>query len=220
MNDEHDIHLGVEAYVLGALDPDEREEFEKHLPACFECRAQIRAYDGVMQTLRSMPVATPPPVPRVLGRRRAFTRYEALAAAFALLAVTAAFGVPKIAQYEHSERAYAAIASMLATDPQEVALTGSTGATGRAIVGDGHRRTGFVATGLPAPRPGMVYRVWVRGRGERFSPGTLEATPEGLQVLVTTGDALRGVRAIRITLEPAGGASPRQRRIMLQGTVG
>src|SRR6266567_8035716 len=39
------------AFVLGALDPADREQFEVHLTGCLECRADIRSLDRVTEAL-------------------------------------------------------------------------------------------------------------------------------------------------------------------------
>lgn len=217
MTSHDDFRDDVEAYALGALDAEERVRFEAHLTACGACHEAVTSYGDVLESLRRVPVPLVPPAPKVGRKPLAVGRYAAIAAG--LVGLT--FGVsqvPKFVQYQRSEREYAAIAQMLATDPQEIALVGKSGASGRAIVGDRKRHTGFIASGLPAANGGMVYRVWVSGAHTRFSPGTLERTPEGLMVLVVDGDTLRGGQNVRITFE-RDGASTEGASAVLQGAV-
>ena len=208
----------VEAFVLDALEPAERAAFAAHLPSCAECRASVESYAPVLARLKQMPIPLLPAPPQVKPKHTMAWRYAAIAAGFAGV-VFLGSQVQTTIRYQHSERQYAAIAQMLATDPHEVALTGEGGVTGRAIVGDGKRRTGFIASGLPEAGAGMVYRVWVRGPQGRFTPGTLERTPEGLMVLVIHGDALQSGSAVRITREPQGTLEKGAPVMLQSGTV-
>ncbi|GAC1568517.1 MAG: hypothetical protein NVS2B3_12570 [Vulcanimicrobiaceae bacterium] len=221
MNDDRDPHHGCEAYVLGALESSEHERFERHLDSCASCRREIEAYATVRAELASIAIPPPPAapqVPRAMRRTNRFATYAAVAAA--MVAIVGGIAVPR---YEHdraSERAYADIARMLATDPIEVALVGASGVSGRAIVGEAHRRSGFVVRGLPAAAPGFVYRVWVRGVSLRRSPGVLEITPDGLHVLVTPGDVLDRASSIRVMLEATSATDTTPRRTLLEGRIG
>jgi hypothetical protein len=60
------------AYVLGALSPEERVAFERHLPGCPECAQSVRELAGLPGLLARVPVEVvdpqeqPPPVPETL----------------------------------------------------------------------------------------------------------------------------------------------------------
>lgn len=93
------------AYVLGALSPDERSEFEAHLAGCLRCRSAVSEIAGLPGLLSQVgpedaarltdprPTAEPPPeslLPTVLararrGQRQLHTRLLAVAAGLALL---------------------------------------------------------------------------------------------------------------------------------------
>lgn len=89
-----------------------------------------------------------------------------------------------------------------ANQPHQIALIGHVpGVSGRAIVGDGRRRSGFLASGLPMPQAGMVNRVYTRDAAGRHVLGALEPTSDGLLVLVTPGDALAAAASVRVMLE-------------------
>jgi anti-sigma-K factor RskA len=94
-------------YVLGALDPDDRREFEEHLVGCADCRAQVQGFAGLPGLLSRIPAAEvaramaddlePPPqlVPELLEqvrRERRSRRWRAVTvgAVAACLAATAA----------------------------------------------------------------------------------------------------------------------------------
>jgi hypothetical protein len=207
MNPGHSLHADAPAYAIGALDADERLRFEYHLADCVSCRAELESFDPIRRELESIPIPPPPSPPRppyrpTLRRPEAWLAPIRVAAFAAAAAVGAAFvATPSFERFVADERAYVEIARMLASDPIEVALSGPNGASGRAIVGDGRALSGFIVRGLPKPRPGFVYRVWVRGNSMRRSPGVLERTREGLDVLIVSGDALARANVVRVMLE-------------------
>ena len=210
------MHEHVEAYLLGALESEERARFEVHLRGCQLCTDESASYAAVLRALRSTPVAAPPPPPRVHVLRMRPVAYAAAAAA--LLVALSSVTIPPALHYARTIAEYEAIMAMLASNPREVALYGQA-ATGRALVGGGNRRTGFLAHGLPPAAAGMVYRVWILAHGTRLSPGTLESAPGDLHVLVVDGNALRDARLVRIMLEPAQSRTGAERTLMLQGRV-
>ena len=59
---EHDrLHESAGLYVLGALEPGERLEFERHLQSCDECTAEVRSLAGVTAALPyGVPLVDPP----------------------------------------------------------------------------------------------------------------------------------------------------------------
>ena len=203
-------HDDLEAYVLGALEPSEAAAFEAHLGSCSACRDGMASYGAVLRALRALPVAAPPPPPRVARPPIGWIAAVAAAAIFGIL----------VGQRTVPTRADAdvvAIAEMIAAQPREVALAG-TSAHGTAIVGSGGARTAFVISGLPAPAAGRGYQVWVRGATVR-SPGMLHRTSDGLEVLVVSGDVLNGAEHIGITVEPAGGSPKRTGPAKVTGDV-
>ena len=223
MNDDGDVHHDLEAYRIGALDARDRSSFERHLATCASCSTGVASYAEAMAALGSI-VSPPPPVaPRLPVRppdRRRTLVVGSLAAA--CVAIVGAFAGPTYERDRAHERAYAEIARMLATDAVDVTLVGDAGISGRAIVGEGRAESGFIVSGLPPPAAGFVYRVWVRGAAKRVSPGVLERTAEGLEVLVTSGDVLARGTSIHVMLESASleTADRLPRRQMLLGTIG
>jgi anti-sigma-K factor RskA len=88
------------AYVLGALAPAERAEFERHLPGCEACTRAVAELAGLPGLLGRVdpavleePVADEPPpstlLPALLGEVRRTRRRRALAAAAAAAAAAA-----------------------------------------------------------------------------------------------------------------------------------
>ncbi|GAC1400320.1 MAG: anti-sigma factor [Vulcanimicrobiaceae bacterium] len=218
------VHDSLEAYTIGALDRAERTAFERHLEACEACRQGRDSYRDVLSAMSELEI-TPPPVPRIASTLpvRAVPSKRGVAFALAVaasLAIVTTVAVPRYERAAQVEHAYAEIARMLATDPIEVALVGSRGVTGRAIVGDGRRKSGFIVRGLPDARPGFVYRVWLRGASSRREAGVLERTPDGLHVLVTPGNAFVHASSIHVMLEPAIATKDSIRSLVLSGTIG
>ncbi len=95
------------AYVLGALAPAERREYEQHLAACEPCAVAVRELAGLPglldrvapQVLETPPVGPPPPslLPALLAdvrrtRRHRTGRWLAVAAAAVLVAAGGAAG--------------------------------------------------------------------------------------------------------------------------------
>jgi anti-sigma-K factor RskA len=70
---EHDrLHESAGLYVLGALEPAERSEFERHLETCDACTAEVRSLAAVTAQLpHGVPLVDPPPSLR--GRVMAVT---------------------------------------------------------------------------------------------------------------------------------------------------
>ena len=193
------VHDDVEAFALGALDPEDERLFRDHLATCAPCRDAVAGYAVVMSSLRSIPQNGVPPVPVV--RPRTYWR-EAIAAMLVIGAVGGTF-----AYTQRPDGDLAAIASMVADHPREIALIGSS-ARGSVVVGARGQRTAFIVRGLPAPAPGRGYQVWVRA-AHVSSPGMLHRTRDGLEVLIVPGDVVRGAHRIGVTIEPAGGSPKR-----------
>jgi hypothetical protein len=84
------------AYALGALDPERRAAFERHLESCPDCRARVREAASVVPALGSLPAEAFDPMPETLlpgllrraaaSRRRRYGLTAVLAAAAASVA--------------------------------------------------------------------------------------------------------------------------------------
>jgi anti-sigma-K factor RskA len=62
MSTAHDEQTLAAAYVLGALEPEERRAFEAHIAACASCAEEIRSLQQVADALaQSVPQRTPRP---------------------------------------------------------------------------------------------------------------------------------------------------------------
>lgn len=205
-------HDDLEAFVLGALDPEHVVTFEAHLVACDDCRTGMASYAGVMHALREIPVLAPPAAPRPGATSFRYAWGAGIAAA----AILGLLSGQRIAA-DPAGPDLSAIAAMVAERPRQVAMSGN-GVRGAAIVGEAGRRTAFVLQGLPPPVPGRGYQVWVRG-ARITSPGMLHRTRSGLEILVVAGDVLAGAHHIGITIEPAGGSAARTGPAQAAGDV-
>ncbi|MBV9942292.1 MAG: anti-sigma factor [Solirubrobacterales bacterium] len=200
------------AYVLGALEPNEAEEFRRHVADCAACQEEVAAFEQVTDAL---PAASPRyEVPRGLRRRvmrearaapktvrrhrrqraRPGTRRPlAWAGGLAAVAAAAIVAVALIAGGSSETRVVNA------------SVTGVPGAAQLRIAGD---RGELIAQGLPQPPSGRIYEMWVQ-RGQNAQPtatGTLFGVTARGSVAVGVPGSLHGVRAVLVTEEPAGGS--------------
>ncbi len=76
--DEHDEFASLDGYVLGTLEPAEREHVREHLATCASCR---REYDEIRNVLDVMPHERPEDAPTVASRDRLLARIDALESA-------------------------------------------------------------------------------------------------------------------------------------------
>jgi anti-sigma-K factor RskA len=182
------------AYVLGAMAPDERTDFEGHMATCPACREEV---DELRPAAEALPMAAPPMVPPAALKDRVMAEVEREAA---LLAQTGAAAdrpprrrgwLPSLGLWRLAPVAAALlivgalIGSQLGGGTKDVRFDRA----GAMLKIDGDRAT-LVAENLPAPPQGKVYEVWVVRKGEKdprptnalFMPrsdGSAEATVPG-----------------------------------------
>ena len=219
-----DVHALSGAYVLDALDDDERGAYERHLSSCTDCADQVPGMRAAAARLGATSYVTPPaqfresvleavgrtrqlpPVPSVTSleevrRRRFGTRL--LAAAAALLLVIAG-GLAVAVGVEHqsaSEKGGSLTAiEKLLTDPEQTRRLEVPGG-GTAVLRTVGQSALVTLTGAAAPPAGKTFELW-------------SVSPSGPQKegLWHSGDEqtyLRDVSsasALAVTLEPAGGS--------------
>jgi anti-sigma-K factor RskA len=176
------------AYVLGAMAPDEREQFETHLATCTACREEV---DDLRPAAEALPMASPPVLPPRVLKDRIMAEVEREAALLAS-AGDAADRSPAPQPRERRRRSWLSgwrlapvaavliVAAVLAVS----SLTGggpttytaqvqASGATAHLKVEDDQAT--LVAANLPAPPAGKVYEVWLMPKGS--------TTPEPTSVL-------------------------------------
>ena len=189
------------AYVLGALEPDEADEFRRHLDRCATCGAEVAGVGPVADALlMAVPQYRPPAGlrRRVLRTARAESRRKHPARRRA----------PGLA---------GALALALAGLVIALALHGSAGvkvlharvldptATADVRLTDGHAE--LIVRHLPAPSAGRIYEVWLERPGARPAPTTalFSVTAAGAADVGVPGP-LAGASEIVVTQEPAGGS--------------
>ena len=211
--EQHDrFQEDVGAYLLGALEPAEQAAFEGHLAGCPECRAEVEELRAAADALpRSVePFAPPPSLKRSLmaavkedarpEREPLFSRLFggirpqfALAGAAVLLIVAVLVGT-QLGGGDNGKRVVAAVVDRSRVPDATATVTLANGA--------GQLRV----TGMPRPRPGQVYEIWLK-RGDQVQPGPLFNTDASGNGAGAIPSDLGGVDAVLVTRERTGGAT-------------
>ena len=224
------FHDDLGAYLLGALEPHEHAAFEGHLAGCPECRAELEelriAADALPRSVE--PFAPPPSLKRSLMeavREDAAQAEGAAATGRRRRSLVERLGIDRLLTGMRPELAWVSAAFVLAVG---IAL----GVAVSQLAGggdDGHRTVAaFVdrtriqnasatltvpdsgtaqlkVTGMPAPRPGQVYEIWLK-RGDQVQPGPLFNVDSMGKGVGAIPDDLDGVSAVLVTRERTGGA--------------
>jgi anti-sigma-K factor RskA len=175
------MHDEAAAYVLGALDAEEAQDFERHLRLCPACEQGL---EPLRVAAAALAFAGELPPPRAELRRCVLTvdavvlrfrrRWTAPLASAAALAACAALVVG-------------------VTDRRQGQ------AAGLSLVVDGGSAT-LVTHGLPAAPRGKVYEVWVVHDGRAAPAGFLHRGRARLTRRVPRG------ASVAVTVEPVGGS--------------
>jgi hypothetical protein len=200
------------AYLLGALTDTERQEFERHLATCTECREDVEwLRPGADVLPRSVEPVEPPPslrvalmrevradargpglLERLLSAPRRVRPTVAWAGAAALLAIGVLAGIGVGALLSRDE-----VRTLNATAPR--------GSASLTLSGNGEKGAILRVNGLrPLPRD-RVYQAWVQ-RGKVLTPEpTFDVGRDG-RGAVAVPDDLSGADAVLVTRERLGGA--------------
>lgn len=218
-----DIHSLSGAYAVDALDDAERADFERHLEACAECRAEVASLRETAAELSALTQTAPPPSLRsavlaeartvrplppvtrtVVPLRRRPAAWVAGLAAAALLVVGGLVWSPW--QHETGPGTRVVAQRVLdATDAQRI--TGSvSGSSATVVRSPSLGRAVLVADHLPTPSAGKEYQLWLDFPGRGMVSAGLVPVGSGTHVTyLLTGDAAKATAA-GITLEPEGGS--------------
>jgi len=208
-----DIHTLSGAYVLDAVEPDEREAFELHLAECEACRDEVAALqkaavslaplEAPPASLRAKVIAAAertPQLPPLVERpapavRRWVPRLLAAAAAVVVLG-----GVGVVVREATNDSSHVVTASDVfgSADARvrEIALDG-----GQVRVGVS-RRLGLVAVdgaGMPKLPDGRVYQLWLVRDGKATSLEVMDHSTSAVERIPASG-------SLAVTAEPAGGS--------------
>jgi anti-sigma-K factor RskA len=214
-----------EAYALGALSEEERQEVEDYLMTHPELRAEVddlrsianllafapQEYEpspelrrDLMNRISSSPDATPAadPSPRQAGLWRVFGP-GGLAAAAVLALVTIGMFVWNASLQEENQTLQGELQGQ-----QTYALEG-TGAAQEMqgeVVRLGDERAVLVAEDLPSLSEGETYETWILREDVPEPAGLFEPDDAGVAAAPIEG-SIEGADAVAVTVEPSGGSS-------------
>jgi anti-sigma-K factor RskA len=205
-------------FALGALEPDDEQEFQRHLEGCQACGASVRELEELAASLAyAAPRAVPPGSLRAgIRRRTGHTPRRRLLRAVGswgasrlalrltvLAGITALFGLSlwNLALREQHEldrfrmaNLEAALHTLNDANAQPVPLAGSANALGaRATVLASSREDSgvLVVEGLPQLPGNRVYELWSLPQGD---------VGQAVRALVFSFRSGRNVRAIRFSV--------------------
>ena len=217
------IHELTAGYALDALDPAEREEYERHLDTCEQCQEELVAFlevTGALAVAADGPAPSPALRERILADARAEQQnvvplqsrrrhVPVLAVATAVAAAVAiGLGIYAISLNNDLDSTKAALtaqenAAMVLADPAAttVALQAGSGRLVVAAEGDAV----LVLDDLAAAPAGKTYQAWVVEGKTPVSAGTFASA--GGQVIVPIPQAVPDGAVVAVTVEEAGGTS-------------
>jgi anti-sigma factor RsiW len=224
---DHDLHTLTGAYAADALDPVDRDIFERHLETCDSCPAEVRELQATTARLAVGVSAAPPAAlrDRVLAevgrtrqlsphgdvvrldprRHRPWYRQPATAAAAVLLVVAIGLGGLAVQENRQKDRAeqLAERIAAVAVDPQRTVHTVPVahGGTGTVVAADGIAV--FHGSDLPRLPDGRAYQLWRISGQESQSAGVLGRGGELTGVVTDLGPG----DAVGVTVEPSAGSS-------------
>jgi anti-sigma-K factor RskA len=216
-NDPHDL---LAAYALDALDDDERERFERHLPDCAECTEQLAmlrepvaalAYaaegpvppeelrDRIIEGARAEPRAAVIKLPR---RNWALGAVAAVAAAAACLAIGLGLWANSLSNSLDRERsARSVVDRLLAENATAKPLIGANG----SLIVARNGRAALLVCGLADAPSAKTYEAWVI-TGNSPVPAGLFRGGSGCRPVSLTQRVPKSA-TVAVTLEQARGAT-------------
>lgn len=215
MSDHRRWDDDVAAFLLGALEEDEREAFERHLLTCAACREEVEFLRVGAEALpASVPQLEPPPELRDRIMRVVRSEAELLAAAG-----PEADRVPVPRRRRRFALAWAApLSAAAAAAVLAIVVLGGGGdvrtvnaslapAAARVSLDIRDEHATLVAERLPAPPRGRIYQVWLKRPGRDPEPTRSLFRPSDRgTVSVDIPGSLEGVEGVLVTDEPLGGS--------------
>jgi anti-sigma-K factor RskA len=217
-----DLHELAAPYALDALEPDERERFERHLDECERCSAQLAELQEVVAALAFAAEGPAPPESLrgrilesaraessakivVLPRRRwALPAVATIAAVAACVAVGLGLWANSLSDSLNRERNakadYARAVELLRSGAQVKTLTGGEGGL---LVTRGGGSAALVICGLPRAPGDKTYEAWVI-EGKTARPAGLFRGGSGCSPVLLQREVPAGA-IVAVTLERAGG---------------
>jgi len=207
MSEQRDCHGDAAAYALGALEPEEVEEFRRHLASCVVCRDELAAFQQVADSLPMS--ASQYEAPRGLRRRvvRAVRAQQAAASERPARALRSPIPIRQLA----IAAAAVVVVGLALVAGIELGSGGSGTRLIPAVIGSADVRLSgghgeLIVHRLAPPPPGQIYQLWLQHGHQSPSPTCtlFSVTSAGGADVGLPGD-LHGVRAVLVTAEPAGG---------------
>ena len=212
-----------DTYALGALDDDERREFEGYLAAHPELQAEVNDLRSVTNLLALAPPEYDPPpelrrnllrqigsteedttLPGGAARRTGLRRHfgpAALAAAAAILAVVG-LSIWNASLRGENEDLRGEIETR---QTYELQGSGEAEAVRGEVVELGSGRAVLMAENLPPAPEGEVYQAWLMHDGVPSPAETFQ--PQDGQTATPIEGSLEDADAVAVTVEPSGGSS-------------
>jgi anti-sigma-K factor RskA len=220
---ETGIHELTAGYALDALDPAEREEYERHLDDCMQCQEELAAFwevTGALAVAADGPAPSPALRDRILADARAEQQnvvplesrrrhVPALAAVTAIAAAAAiGLGIYAISLNNDLDSTRAALtaqedAAAVLADPAATTVALQAGSGRLVVSGDG--AAVLVLDDLAGAPEGKTYQAWVVEGQTPVSAGTF--APTDGQAIVAIPQAVPDGAVVAVTVEQSGGAT-------------
>jgi anti-sigma-K factor RskA len=202
----------IAAYLLGALEPGEAAELERHLAGCEECRTELEWLRPAVQLLPESVERVEPPR-ELRGRLMEQVRFEAETAAAPQRArgqgirgwsLRPLAGLAALALIVAAVAAYAISDSGTGEGNTTTVVAGHSPGVTAEMVRDGESGTLHMANLHQLPRD-EVLQAWVERDGRVESAKTL-FVPNQDGTASATIDRMDGVSTVMVTAEPRGGS--------------
>lgn len=220
---DSELHELSAGYALDALDPEERDVFERHLEHCSTCQDDVAGFWEVSGALAVAADARAPSAglrDRILSdaraekqtvvsldsRRRAPRVLGAVAAIAAVVAI--GLGIYAVSLSGDLDSTRAALtaqehAAAVLADPTATTVALQSGSGRLVVVDDGDAV--LVLDDLPSAPDGKTYQAWVVEGQTPVSAGTFDATDR--RAIVSIPQTVPDGAVVAVTVEDAGGAS-------------
>lgn len=228
MSPEKHLFDLLPAYALGSLDNEEERQVSEHLATCTICRAELQAYEQVVQDLPLAIAQIDPPGNikdaimaharndgEAIGQPPGQTWWERItqtmrasapAWGMASLILILILGISNLVLWGRLSEVERVAQNVLISIPMQGTEV-TPQAVGMIVVSrDGEHGT-LVVDGLPVLDEISQYQLWLIRDGQRTSGGVFSVDEEGYGNLwVSSPDPLLSYSAFGITVEPAGGS--------------